>query len=260
MDKKEVLVLGTGVSGLSSGILLLKNGYEVTIWAKDLPPNTTSNKAGAFWYPYLSNPQDKVTKWAKFTLEYLKKEFLNDPKTGCIMRTATEIFDTKVDEPGWKGAAEYRRPTENELPKGYIDGYQVEAVMMDTSYYMDYLVNIFKNLGGIIIQKTVSNIDEAFAEYNNVVNCTSIGSKELFNDSSLYPVRGQIVKVKPNGFNQVIADDAAHNNLAYIIPRINDIILGGTAQVNDWNLEVNPEDTKEILRKAAEIAPEFKKV
>lgn len=258
--EKEILVLGAGVSGLSCGILLLKKGYKVTIWAKDLPPNTTSNKAAAFWYPYLSNPQDKVTKWAKFTLEYVKKEFLNNPETGCIIRTATEIFDTRVGEPGWKGAAEYRRPTQDELPKGYIDGYQVEAVMTDTTFYMDYLVEVFKNLGGELIQKNVNNIDEALAIFNIVVNCTGLGSKELFNDNSLFPVRGQVVKVKPNGFTQVIADDAAHNNLAYIIPRINDIVLGGTAQVNDDNLEVNLEDTKEILRKVAEIAPEFKEV
>jgi glycine/D-amino acid oxidase-like deaminating enzyme len=60
-NKKDILVLGAGVSGLSTGILLLKAGYDVHIWAKDLPPNTTSNIAAAFWYPYLCNPRDKAT-------------------------------------------------------------------------------------------------------------------------------------------------------------------------------------------------------
>lgn len=260
MNKREILILGAGVSGLSTGILLLKKGYKVTIWAKDLPPNTTSNKAGAFWYPYLSKPKEKVTKWAKSTLEYLKNEFIKDPNNGCVMRTMTEIFDTKVVEPEWKGAVEYRRPAQDQLPEGYIDGYQIEAVMMDTTIYINYLVEMFKSLGGGLVQKTVNNIQEALAEYDVVVNCTGLGSRELFNDSSIYPVRGQIVRVKPNGFDQVIADDAAHNNLSYIIPRINDIVLGGTAQINDWNLEVDPKDTEEILRKCAEIAPEFKNV
>ena len=45
---RNILVLGAGVSGLSCGILLLKEGYDVHIWAKDLPPNTTSDIAAAF--------------------------------------------------------------------------------------------------------------------------------------------------------------------------------------------------------------------
>lgn len=261
MDKKEILVLGAGVSGLSTGILLLKRGYQVTIWAKDLPPNTTSNKAGAFWYPYLSNPKEKVTKWSKVTLDYLKRELVPDPKSGCLIRTVTEVFDKKMGDPWWKDAVDsYRRPTQDELPDGYIDAYQIEAVMMDTTIYMGYLVEMFKRLGGKIIQITVNNIKEALDKYNVVVNCTGLGSRKLFNDNSIYPVRGQIVRVKPNGFDQVIADDAAHNNLTYIIPRINDIVLGGTAQVNDWNLEVDPKDTEDILRKVGDIIPQFKNV
>jgi hypothetical protein len=46
-------------------------------------------------------------------------------------------------------------------------------------------------------------------------------------------------------------------NLTYIIPRFNDIIIGGTAQSNDWNLKVDPDDTADILRKAGVIANEF---
>jgi len=48
-------VLGCGVSGLSTARLLqrrFQNGPgTVTIYAKDLPPDTTSNIAGASWAP-----------------------------------------------------------------------------------------------------------------------------------------------------------------------------------------------------------------
>jgi glycine/D-amino acid oxidase-like deaminating enzyme len=48
-------VLGCGVSGLSTARLLqrrFQNGPgTVTIYAKDLPPDTTSNIAGASWSP-----------------------------------------------------------------------------------------------------------------------------------------------------------------------------------------------------------------
>lgn len=44
-------VLGSGVVGLSTARLLQDSGFQVTLYAKDLPPNTTSNVAGGFWYP-----------------------------------------------------------------------------------------------------------------------------------------------------------------------------------------------------------------
>ncbi len=260
-NKTTLLVLGAGVSGLSSGILLLKAGYKVTIWAKDLPPNTTSDKAAAFWYPYLCNPRDKAVVWSKFTLEYLKKHAIDDPLSGCSMRTMIEVFDHKVDEPWWQEAVEsYKRPILEELPDGYMDGYKVEAPLMDTSKYMEWLLGSYTSLGGTIQERYIASIDEAHMEYDTVINCTGLGSIELVNDNSLYPVRGQVVVVKPNGLTQITADDEAHNNLAYIIPRETDIVLGGTAQVGDWNLEVDPKDTEEILQKAKLLAPSLDKV
>jgi D-amino-acid oxidase len=54
--------------------------------------------------------------------------------------------------------------------------------------------------------------------------------------------------------------DENEDNLTYIIPRSNDIIIGGTAQENDWNLLVDPKDTTDILAKAKKIASEFENV
>lgn len=260
-DIKEILILGAGVSGLSTGILLLKRGYIVTIWAKDLPPNTTSDKAAAYWFPYLCNPKDKCTIWGKVTFDYFLKEFVNDPKSGCFKRKGIELFTEKKSDPWWKDAVpEFKRSSSEDLPSGYIDGYEFDGIIMDTSIYMDYLVNLFNDLGGKIIQKSLSNKQEALHNHDVVVNCTGLGSRELFNDETIYPVRGQTVKVKPNGFDKVLADAEGPNNLAYIIPRTNDIVLGGTDQVNDWNLEVNPGDTKGILERVANLSPQFKTV
>jgi D-amino-acid oxidase len=260
-NQQSILILGSGVSGLSTGILLLKKGYSVKIWAKDLPPNTTSNKAAAFWYPYLCNPKDKATRWAKATLEYLHSEIIKDEKSGCVVRSVTEVFDKKVGEPWWKDAvSSYRRPNIDELPEGYIDGYEVKGILMDTSIYMKYIEKMFRGLGGTIIQKTITDIQEPLQKHNIVINCTGLGSRELFNDKEVYPMRGQMVKIKPNGFDRVIADDEGHNSLAVIIPRINDIVLGGTAQKDNWSLEVDPKDTADILRKCAALDPKFKNV
>jgi glycine/D-amino acid oxidase-like deaminating enzyme len=43
---KRAAVIGYGVMGLSTARQLQQRGWRVTIYAKDLPPNTTSNLAG----------------------------------------------------------------------------------------------------------------------------------------------------------------------------------------------------------------------
>ncbi len=258
---KKILVLGSGVSGLSCGILLLKAGYQIDIWAKDLPPNTTSNIAAAIWYPYLCNPKDKATVWSGETVNYLKENALDDPNSGCAVRTFTEVFDDKVGDPWWENAVEsYRHAQPEELPKGYVDGYHIDAILTDAPIYMNWLTNQYKELGGTVQQRSISDIQEAFSEYDTVVNCTGLGSRELFKDERIYPVRGQVVVVKPNGFERVVADDEGHNKLAYIIPRIHDTVLGGTSQPNSWSLEVDPQDTADILRKVKLLSPAFENV
>lgn len=111
LEGKPVLVVGCGVVGLSTAILLRRFRADVTVWAKDLPPNTTSNKgeflimtfilllnsclAAAIWYPFLSAPADKVGKWAIQTLEYYKYYMMKDPATGVMDCPVVELFDHK---------------------------------------------------------------------------------------------------------------------------------------------------------------------
>lgn len=256
----DALILGAGVSGLSVGILLLKQGYSAQIWAKDVPPNTTSDVAAALWYPYLCNPRDKAITWSKNTHDYLKEFALPDSRSGCIMRSFTELFEEPMGEPWWAPAVdEYRRPTPQELPPGYVDGYQTDVVLMDSEVYMRWLVTVFTELGGVITIRAVTDISEALAENPVVINCTGLGSRQLFNDERVYPVRGQVVRASLNSFTEILVSETAVG-LSLIAPRIDDVILGGTSQANNWNTEVDPEDTTEILRKVAALSSDFDQV
>lgn len=258
-SKQNILIIGAGVIGLSTGITLLQNGYQVTIWAKDLPPHTTSNQAAAVWYPYLCFPREKAIPWSKNTFEYLQNNILHDPTSGCMTRTMTQIFDKPQPEPWWKETIEQpiERPSAAELPEGYVDAYRLQTIVIDTSIYMTYLLTTFTRLGGTITQKEVKDLPETFQANRLVINCTGLGAKELVNDDKLYPVRGQMIKIKATGFDQVIVDDDSHNALTAIIPRTHDIMLAGTAQKNNWSTEIDPKDTAEILRKVTLIAPQL---
>ena len=72
-QKNKILIVGCGVSGLTCGVKLLENDFKVEIIASKLPPDTTSNIAPAYWYPYRVYPEEKVLKWGEISYtEYTK--------------------------------------------------------------------------------------------------------------------------------------------------------------------------------------------
>jgi D-amino-acid oxidase len=212
VGNKSILVLGCGVSGLSTGITLLRAGHTVTIWARELPPNTTSNQAAAIWWPYLCFPREKAIPWAKHSLGIFKQGLVPDPASGCALTTVRDLYTHEVGEPWWSNAVDrWQKLAAAKLPAGYVDGYEVESVVIDTSVYMSYLVTWFLSLGGMLERREVNEIGEALEFSDTVVNCTGLGSRKLFADETVYPVRGQIVKVKPNGCDEAIFDDEGPN-------------------------------------------------
>ncbi len=65
----RITILGAGVSGLTTGVLLAEEGFEVTIVAADAT-NTTSAAAAAIWLPY-HIASEHVDAWALTTRDVL---------------------------------------------------------------------------------------------------------------------------------------------------------------------------------------------
>jgi glycine/D-amino acid oxidase-like deaminating enzyme len=76
-----------------------------------------------------------------------------------------------------------------------------------------------------------------------IFNCTGLGSKALFDDAALIPVRGQLEVLLP----QPEVDYCYLNDSFYMFPRRDGIILGGTFEHGKWSLEPNADQTTRIL-------------
>ena len=57
-------IVGAGVSGLTCGAVLAENGFDVTLFAREVEA-TTSAVAPAIWYPHHVGPPEKVERWAR---------------------------------------------------------------------------------------------------------------------------------------------------------------------------------------------------
>src|SRR5438067_2479284 len=133
----QVIVVGCGVSGLSSGIRLLERGQEVSIWARDLPPHTTSNVAPAIWHPYRVAGEERTVAWGRRGFEALAELAESAPASGVRLMEALEMYHEPVPDPWWRACVrQFRRATPDELGRGespwngapaYADGYVFET-------------------------------------------------------------------------------------------------------------------------------------
>lgn len=253
----NTLILGSGVSGLTTGVRLLEAGHNVTIWTKDLPQQTTSSVAAAVWYPYKAYPQDRVTAWGA-TAYRTFTQLATVAGSGVLLANVLECKPTVSGDPWWVSAvADFRHATPDELPPGYVDGYVFTAPVMEMPLYLDYLARRFRQAGGSIEQHAVERLDDAFAAAPVVINCVGLGARALVGDTDLHPSRGQVVRVRHNGFRGVILDDDGPNRVAYIVPRLNDIVLGGVDDEYNESLAVDPNLTPDILARCGNLAQAF---
>ena len=144
----DVLVVGAGVSGLTTAVCLAEAGLNVVIRADRLPQQTTSSVAGAIWGPHLVERSDRATRWSRETLAVLTA-LARDPATGVRLASGVEATRTAADGfPHWAhvlGNLSPCRPAD--LPDGFAGGWRYTAPVASMPVYLDYLLTRFGRAG-----------------------------------------------------------------------------------------------------------------
>ena len=266
---RRFAVLGCGVSGLSTARLLqryFQNGPgTVTIYAKDLPPDTTSNIAGASWAPTSVYEPDQVD--AKFNEQFRHAcqisnrafQLLVGPEYGVRWIDTFELLRNEMslerELPG--GDALYPARQIHRDPERYF-GFplvrQYSTMLIEPSIYLSALLRDFYIAGGRVVVKEFRNRREIARLSESVVfNCTGLGSRELFADEELIPVRGQLEVLLPQP-----EIDYCYLSSGYMFPRRDGVILGGTWDHGDWSLAPNAVQANGILETHMAIMKGFK--
>jgi len=255
-------VLGCGVSGLSTARLLQRryqNGPgTVTIYAKDLPPDTTSNIAGASWSP--TSVYETTT--SKFNEQFHQACRISNRAFQLLVGAEygvrwIETFELMRHEAGLGrelpgGNDLYPQLEIHRDPDNYF-GFpfvrQYSTMLIEPSIYLSALLRDFYIAGGRVVVKEFRSREELARLREPVIfNCTGLGSRALFDDEELTPVRGQLEILLPQP-----EIDYCYLSSGYMFPRRDGIILGGTWDHDDWSLTPNPDQATEILDAHMEI-------
>src|SRR5450432_749320 len=239
MNRKEpdVLVIGAGVSGLTTAICLAEAGMRVDIRAALAPGQTTSAVAGAIWGAHLVGMDDRVPGWSRVTLARLRElAGPGQPSTGIRLVSGREVTghqDTGHEDshredsdasvspaavsPAAAGTAErqspdgrmaldgFRRCTAGELPPGYTTGWRYTAPVVAMPVYLSYLQDRFGRAGGHLeTGRSFASLTDAIdsTTANVIVNCAGTGANGLVPDPDVVPVRGQVVVVANPGVTE----------------------------------------------------------
>ena len=282
-SSKNIIIIGGGVSGLTTGILLQKLGFNSTIYTKEHILQSSPKKTPLFAslfpaasiIPHSVFGQNVLEAFgmSQFVFEQLEKH----SQTGVNSHKHYELFEQEnllpdyfsflknpeevfFDEPR-KGV-----PFRSEFNRLY--GWVFDCYFTDWPIYVDYLLKAYHESGGKIIMKHVHPSDIPLLPSQVVVNCSGYGSTQLFNDNKRLLYQGHLIDVAHvpnlvNDHNQIVSYNYQPNvepyisengNLldVYAYPRKNGIILGGSRFIgtltneNEWQGEHIPQTSLTI--------------
>jgi D-amino-acid oxidase len=248
---ERVVVVGAGVVGLSCALRLIEAGHRVDVLARDLPLETTSSVAAAIWYPYLAFPQDRVAAWGAATYAEFARQ-ADQGVDGVVMRRGTELLRRRAADPWWIDAVPALDRVEPRAP--FADAWSFVTPVVDMPRYLARLSAQVLDAGGSITRMGLARLPEGPL----VVNCSGLGSRVLAGDTTTRPVRGQVVVVEQFGLDEwwLAGEGPAEAGPTYVIPRADDVVLGGTDDDGDWSRTPSLEVAGDIVRRAAELVPE----
>src|SRR5215813_5157128 len=171
---RQAAVIGCGAVGLATARLLQDRGFEVVIYAKDLPPNTTSNVAAAVFgvtslvdtAHHGADIVGRIQQAARFAHRYYQN-FVGD-RYGVRWIRFFLIGDEPQNQP-WDFAITPELYPLTQLEPG----------------------------GKLHVQSFADRSELARLAPPLIVNCTGLGAKALFGDDELTPVKGQLTLLLP---------------------------------------------------------------
>ncbi|KAJ5979995.1 FAD dependent oxidoreductase [Penicillium waksmanii] len=229
MTKKKIMVIGAGVAGLTTALLLSeRSGYRITVAAKHMPGDYdieyASPWAGANYMP-VSIRGSKAAEWDKETWTWLLDLAMNRPESGVHLQEC-EIYSRAKDN-------------------GSATADWFSELLSPRPWFKD----VVPNFRDITQDTLIPGVDSA-------KSFTSLGGVE---DKSVVPARGQIVVVSNDAGKMVSISgtDDGDDEACYVMTRAagGGTILGGSYQKGNWDSQVDPNLAVRIMKRAVKLCP-----
>lgn len=261
---REIAVVGSGAVGLATARLLVERGFKVSVYTKDLPPNTTSNIAGGQWFPFTVYDVDRLTpefeeQFSDATeFAYKRYQTMVGDYYGVRWLSNFQMADTPLPTNGlmsrtgplFRMLPEFSELSRSKHPFPFRYARRFDTMFIQPPVYLDAMLRELRISGVPIEVRGFRDAKEMLSLPEPViVNCTGLGAKDLFADDELVPIKGQLTVLLPE-------EEVTYATMApelYMFPRRDGIILGGTHERGVWDLSPDPDETTRILNQHGDL-------
>jgi len=294
--RKNVLIIGMGVSGLSCALEFLKSSeWNIHLVSEFdcFHTSTCSQGAGGLWMPFHIEPEHLSTKWATDTLYKYLNQYENTtnsiqyPIEMCNVATFIKDSTTK-SFPEWTKIPELQfqvlssheileKYPDFHFPSGFSHASLFKTPVIHAEKYLELMLNeltanqvkIHSGIHLNSLQDAYNLGKQCFAGTNQhfvIVNCSGLGSNALCADESVIPGRGVVlVAERPLDLYDFVlqCEESPFSDSfpGYIIPRGRELVtIGGTYLENDWTLNPSESEVQQVLDRASILLPSIKNV
>ena len=267
---RRAAVIGCGTVGLTAARQLQRRGFDVTIYAKAVPPDTTSNMALAAFTPTSglisteTTPAFELQFKRAIDVSYRQLQLLAGRDYGVSWIDGFNTTDSpsaagRDTNPNAGGAGTNFRgadmsaliptgidenigrvvlgPGEHPFPSRYAIWHR--RMRIEPSIYLDALIRDFLMFGGRLVVRAFDTARDLMTlDEPVIVNCAGLGSRTLFGDDTMFPVKGQLTVLIPQ-------PEVTYSCRA--MPRRDGIALGTTQERGVETLEPNLEAQQRIV-------------
>jgi D-amino-acid oxidase len=255
---QRIVVVGAGVSGLTSAICLAEAGWPVRVWAAATLKQTTSAVAGAVWAP--PRPAERAAETRGWT-EHSLRVFTGlaaDPASGVQLAPALAVGELTASEAMSSAATlipDLRPADPADIPGGFGTGFRATVPMIDMPHYLDYLTRRLAAAGCEVEEHPVQSLSEAADAAGIVVNCAGLAAGALTGDDTVRPLFGQHVVLTNPGLRQLFLELNTGSQWTCYFPHPQRVVCGGISIPGRWDTTADPDVTVRILQRCRRVEP-----
>lgn len=256
-NDNSVVILGAGIHGLAAALVLTETrGFgAVKIYSREPVGATTSTVAGGLIEPaFITEGDTRINAWfSKSRARFA--DMLRDPRWYVRRGSVRTFWRSDKNDPAWAPLVDDFASAAIDHPP-HVRTWSYTTEIVETPHHLAELARHVQARGVQIVQREVTALAELTSEAAIVINCSGVGARQL-GDTSVAPARGQVIVLQRSESipDEVVVDDGM---LTYIIPRLTDVIVGGTYGMDDWSRDPRPEVAADIMERAMRLVPQIK--
>lgn len=239
----QCTIIGGGIHGLSTGILLESLGVKTRIISENFAyldgddvSTVASNLASASIYPVAvetDTDEDELIRQCRESFD----PFFNASDVPVRKHTHYYLYEEDVGArvPARMDAqhvSNYKGVLPSRSGKSVRDGYICSEYFVEMPEYMPLLYKTYVQLGGETEHRIIKAEEIHSLPGDIVVNCSGYGSATLFNDDSMRAMKGHVLEIPYDGVAPLefsyTYTPAEYTHYAYMYPRKETVFFDGS--------------------------------